>query len=143
MPLLATLLAAAPGARAADAIGRPPPRLGYSAGEVSVRRPGVPGWTPAQVNIPLAPGDELYTGNSGALELQVGAQAFVRAWGDTWLALVSREPDVLQLKVTSGHVSLDLRSVEPGRTVEVDAPRVDWKGNCGNLTSGIAPFAVD
>jgi 2-methylaconitate isomerase len=27
--------------------------------------------------------------------------------------------------------------------VEVDAPRVDWKGNCGNLTSGIAPFAVD
>jgi len=27
--------------------------------------------------------------------------------------------------------------------VEVDRPRVDWKGNCGNLTSGIAPFAVD
>jgi 2-methylaconitate isomerase len=27
--------------------------------------------------------------------------------------------------------------------VEVDEPRVDWKGNCGNLTSGIAPFAVD
>jgi 2-methylaconitate cis-trans-isomerase PrpF len=42
------------------------------------------------------------------------------------------------------------RSARPGvdvdytfGQVEVDRPRVDWKGNCGNLTSGIAPFAVD
>jgi 2-methylaconitate isomerase len=42
------------------------------------------------------------------------------------------------------------RSARPGvdvdytfGQVEVDQPRVDWNGNCGNLTSGIAPFAVD
>jgi hypothetical protein len=96
--------------------------VSYLAGEVSFWRPGAPDWTPAQLNIPLAPGDELYTGNAGNLELQVGTRAFVRAWGDTQLGLANQEPDFLQVKVTGGHVALDLRSLDPGRTVELDTP---------------------
>jgi hypothetical protein len=103
-------------------IGRTPPRLSYLEGEVSFWRPGAADWAPAQINTALAPGDETYTGNRGNLELQIGARAFVRAWGDTQLGLVNQEPDFLQLKVTAGHVSVDLRAVEPGRTVEVDTP---------------------
>ena len=113
--------------RAADsdeeAIARTPPRLSYADGEVSYFRPGAQDWAPAQVNTALAPGDELYTGNRGNLELQVGARAYVRAWGDSQLGLVNHEPDLLQIKVTAGHVALDLRSVDPGRTVEVDTPQ--------------------
>src|SRR5207253_5415994 len=105
-----------------SAIGRSPPRLSYVDGEVSFWRPGAADWAPAQINTALVPGDETYTGNRGNLELQVGARAFVRAWGDTQLGLVNQEPDFLQLKLTAGHVSLDLRSVEPGHTVEVDTP---------------------
>src|SRR5256885_1450007 len=105
------------------AIGNTPPRLSYAEGEVSYFRPGAPDWAPAQVNTALAPGDELYTGNRGNLELQVGARAFVRAWGDSQLGLVNHEPDFLQIKVTGGHVALDLRSVDPGRTVEIDTPQ--------------------
>ena len=93
---------------------RTPPRLSYAEGEVSFWRPGAQDWTPAQVNTPIAPGDELFTGRGGTLELQVGPRAFLRAWGDTQLGFVSQEPDVLQLRVTSGHVSLDIRQVEPG-----------------------------
>jgi len=103
-------------------IGRTPPRLSYVEGEVSFWRPGAADWAPAQINTALVPGDETYTGNRGNLELQIGARAFVRAWGDTQLGLVNQEPDFLQLKVTGGHVSVDLRAVEPGRTVEVDTP---------------------
>jgi hypothetical protein len=103
-------------------IASTPPRLSYVDGEVSFWRPGAADWAPAQINTALAPGDETYTGNRGNLELQIGARAFVRAWGDTQLGLVNQEPDFLQLKVTAGHVSLDLRAVEPGRTVEVDTP---------------------
>jgi hypothetical protein len=114
-------------ARAAEseegAIGATPPRLSYVDGEVSYFRPGAQDWAPAQVNTPLAPGDELYTGNRGNLELQVGARAFVRAWGDSQLGLVNQEPDFLQIKVTAGHVALDLRNVDPGRTVEIDTPQ--------------------
>src|SRR2546430_4050010 len=96
-PLLATLLAlvlllgASPSTRAAappsegpaQAIGRTPPRLSYTNGEVSFFRPGAQDWASAQANTPLAPGDELYTSTQGDLELQVGTRAFVRAWGDT------------------------------------------------------------
>src|SRR5256885_9205861 len=117
--------AGAPGASApsgADAIGATPPRLGYAQGPVSFWRPGASDWAPAQVNTPLVPGDELYTGHEGLLELQVGGRAYLRAWGDTQLGLANQEPDFLQLKVTTGHASLDLRSVDPGRTVEVNTP---------------------
>jgi hypothetical protein len=106
----------------AGAIGPTPPRLSYLDGEVSFWRPGADSWAPAQLNTPLVPGDELYTGNRGNLELQVGARAFVRAWGDTQLGLANQEPDFLQVKVTGGHLSLDLRGVDPGRTVELDTP---------------------
>jgi hypothetical protein len=125
--LVSQVVAGTRPARAAESdegsIGRTPPRLSYVDGEVSYFRPGAQDWAPAQVNTALAPGDELYTGNRGTLELQVGSRAFVRAWGDSQLGLVNHEPDFLQIKVTAGHVSLDLRAVEAGRTVELDTPQ--------------------
>src|SRR2546429_7867061 len=56
------------------------------------------------------------------LELQEAARAFVLVWGAPQLGLGNEEPNSLQLKVPAGHVSLDLRSVEPGHSVEVDTP---------------------
>src|SRR4029453_13286516 len=113
-------------ARAAESeegtIGATPPRLSYVDGEVSYFRPGAQDWAPAEVNTALAPGDELYTGNRGNLELQVGGRPCLRAWGHPQLGLVNQEPDFMQIKVTSGHVSLDLRTIEAGRTVELDTP---------------------
>src|SRR5262249_17768684 len=103
-------------------LGATPPRLSFADGDVSYFRPGAPDWGPAPGNTARSPGDELYTGNRGNLELQVGARAFVRAWGDSQLGLVNHEPDFLQIKVTAGHVSLDLRTVESGRTIELDTP---------------------
>ena len=104
------------------AIGQTPPRLSLTTGEVSFWRPGAQDWSQAQVNTPLAPGDLLYTGPQGNLEIQIGARAFVRGGPDTQLGLENHEPDFLQFKVTSGNASFDLRTVEPGRTVEVDTP---------------------
>ena len=99
-----------------------PPRLSYTNGDVSFWRPGGEDWAPAQVNTPLAPGDQLYTGNRGNLEVQIDSRSFVRAWGDSQLGLENHEPDFLQIKVAAGHVSLDLRALEGGRTVELDTP---------------------
>src|SRR5678815_1683666 len=111
---LSMLLTAAPAAKAAatappppgaestgESIGRTPPRLSYMNGDVSFWRPGAADWGPAQVNTPLAPGDELYTGGNGNIELQVGGRAFVRAWTDTQMGLVNQEPDFVQLKAVS------------------------------------------
>ncbi|HKW94221.1 MAG TPA: DUF6600 domain-containing protein, partial [Methylomirabilota bacterium] len=116
-------------ARAADppvpdpsAGDRTPPRLSFVDGQVSFWRPGAQDWAQAQLNTPLAPGDELATASPGNLEVQIGARAFVRAWANTQVGLANQEPDFLQFKVTAGTASFDLRSIEPWRTVEVDTP---------------------
>jgi hypothetical protein len=101
---------------------RTPPRLSFVDGQVSFWRPGAPEWVAAQVNTAIAPGDELSTGSPGNFEVQVGPRAYLRAWAGTVVGLVNHEPDFLQLKVTSGYASLDLRSLDPGRTVELDTP---------------------
>jgi hypothetical protein len=105
-----------------SAIGLTPPRLSFTNGEVSFWRPGAQDWSQAQVNTPLAPGDLLYTGSPGDLEAQIGSRAFVRGGPNTQLGLENHEPGFLQFKVTTGVASFDLRTVEPGRTVEVDTP---------------------
>ena len=105
-----------------DAAGRTPPRLSFVDGQVSFWRPGAQEWTQAQINTPLAPGDQVYTGSPGNLELQIGGRAFVRGWANTNLGLENHEPDFLQFKVTAGRAAFDLRTLEPGRTVEVDTP---------------------
>jgi hypothetical protein len=126
---LLLLLGAVPMARAqapepdpSDTLGLTPPRLAYGAGAVSFWRPGAEDWAPAQVNTPLAPGDELATDHDGSLEVQIGARAFARAWGDTQLGLVTQDPDHLQLKITAGHLALDVREAEPGHAVEISTP---------------------
>jgi hypothetical protein len=105
-----------------DAIGPTPPRLSFVDGPVSFLRPGDQDWTQAQVNMALSPGDQLYTGSPGNLEIQIGARAFVRGWANTRIGLENLEPDYLQIEVTAGQAVFDLRSLEPGRTVEVDTP---------------------
>ena len=100
-----------------------PARLSYTAGDVSFWRPGGDGLgaragqhaararRSALHRQPRQPRDP---GRSRAASCAPGATAS-SAWRTT-------NPDFLQLKVAAGHVSLDLRSLEPGRTVEVDTP---------------------
>ena len=58
----------------------------------------------------------------GIWSFQIGPRAFVRGGPNTQIGLENHEPDFLQFKVTAGYASFDLRTVEPGRTVEVDTP---------------------
>jgi hypothetical protein len=104
------------------AVGLTPPRLGFVDGQVSFWRPGAEDWSEAQVNTPLAPGDQLYTGRPGNLEIQIGARAFLRAGADTQIGLENQEPEFLQFRVTGGFASFDVRTLDPGSTVEVDTP---------------------
>jgi len=107
-----------------EALGfeRTPPRLSYLDGEISFFRPGASDWVPASLNTPLESGDELYASADSDLEVQIGPRAFMRAGEDTELGLTGLEPDYLQLRVTSGTVSLDLRAVEANQTFEINTP---------------------
>src|SRR5258705_1410378 len=102
--------------------GPTPPRLVFVDGDVSFWRPAADDWASAQVNTALAAGDSLYVGDGGNFELQSGPRAFVRGGANTELGLESLEPDYMQLKVTGGHVVLDLKQLARGQTLEVDTP---------------------
>jgi hypothetical protein len=126
--ILAMFLGAAGGASAQSTVetdsqfDATPPRLSYTEGSVSFWRPGGDDWAPAQVNTPLAAGDELYTGSDGNLEVQIGGRAFIRAWGDTQVGLTNQDPNFVQVRVSAGHLALDLRSLDGGDVVEIDTP---------------------
>ena len=120
--LLIVLSGVPAGADTPDAASITPPRLSYVDGPVSFWRPGAEQWIPAQLNIPLAPGDQLHTGHEGTVELQVGRRAFVRAWGDSDLGVMDQPDDSLHLKVAAGHVVADLRAVEPGGIIHIETP---------------------
>jgi hypothetical protein len=107
---------------AAEAPDVTPPRISYINGQVSFWRPGADDWTPAKVNTPLAPGDVLYAGPDGNVELQVGPRAFVRAAEGTQIGLDNQEQDFLQLRLTGGLAALDLREMPAGQTIELDTP---------------------
>ena len=99
-----------------------PARLSYLNGEVSFWRAGADDWAPATLNTPLAPGDILYAGPNGNVEIQVGPRAFVRAAYGTQIGLDNQEPEYTQFRVTGGQVALDLRGLPPNSTLEVDTP---------------------
>src|SRR6185295_2363133 len=73
--------------RADDYQGRTPPRLSLAEGQVSFWRAGASEWEDAQVNLPLSPGDFLYTGDSSRAEIQIGPRAFLRADSGTQIGL--------------------------------------------------------
>jgi hypothetical protein len=118
-PAAAPATQAATDAPAADVT---PVRISYLHGEVSFWRPGATEWAPARLNTPLAPGDILYTGEAGTVELQLAPRAFVRAAPGTNIGLDNQEPDFVQLRVTAGHAALDVRELPAGDTVELATP---------------------
>lgn len=86
-----------------------PPRLSLIEGEVTFLRQGADQWVNAQINTPLAPNDELYTGSAARLEFQIGPYAFLRAGQQTLINLEKHDQDVMEFGVASGRVVLDLR----------------------------------
>jgi len=134
---LATLLLAA-AAPAEEYAGRTPPRLSLLEGEVSVWSGGSDEWEAAEVNLPLAPGDFLYTGAGSRIEIQIGARAFVRADGDTQLGLLSQDGVAYRFDVGAGRATLDLRDLAAGARLEVETPH----GRLGVAQPGLYDIVV-
>ncbi len=103
--------------------GATPPRLSMIEGQVAHWRPGNEDWEEATLNLPMAPGDALAVGHSGKLELQLGSRTFLRAGADSELALETQEPNYIFFKATAGRISLDVRHLGAGETIEIGTPQ--------------------
>jgi hypothetical protein len=118
----ATARADGEGPAVTAAAGVTPPRLRLVDGEVSFWRPGAEDWAPAHVNTPLAAGDSLYASSGANAEIEIARQSFIRAGSEAEIGLEGLEPDFLQLKLTSGHLALDLPRLPEDHTIEIDTP---------------------
>jgi hypothetical protein len=140
--MLGAASAAGAGTDDADRIGLTPPRLSLVEGGVSFWRPGTSEWAPAELNTPLASGDQLVTSHAGSIEIQIAPQGFVRGWGDTQLVLTAREADHLRLGVGGGHVALDFRNLD-GQTVTIETPHAIYTLNsAGYYRTDVTPAAT-
>jgi hypothetical protein len=120
--VLGTIGVGSVGAADAPPADATPARISYLSGQVSFWRPGADGWTPAVLNTPLGPGDALYTGPDGTVEVQVGPRAFVRAAVNTQVGIDNQDTSYLQLRLTAGYAAVDLRGLPAGQAVEVGTP---------------------
>jgi len=100
-----------------------PLRLSYINGSVSFWRNGAEDWAEARINTPLVRGDALYAGHNSELELQADSRSFIRAADDAQITVIDKTEDYMQLKVVSGRISLDMRSLPAANySIELDTP---------------------
>ena len=124
-PILLLLGVLAPGLASAQLGGRTgtvtPPRLAAVDGQASFWRPGSTDWTLARVNTPLGTGDALLTGVDTSAEVQFAPASYLRLGAATYVELSDVALDQLQLKISDGEASIDLRDLGV-RVLEIDTP---------------------
>ncbi|MGH9822407.1 MAG: DUF6600 domain-containing protein [Blastocatellia bacterium] len=88
-----------------------PPRVARLAsldGEVSFQRAGDSDWVAAVRNLPLLPGDQVYTGSSSHAQIQLDRDSFIWLSPGTALTISDFSNDAAQFEVTSGSVTFQI-----------------------------------
>jgi hypothetical protein len=97
-------------------------RVANVAGELFIapqERPDA--WAPAALNYPVAGGDNLWVGNDGRAEIDVGGTQ-LRLAGDTNLHVSRLDDRQFALFVAQGRASVRVRVLEGGETARIDTP---------------------
>lgn len=121
----AAILVASP-VRAQDHDSDDPParaaRLSWIDGNVSFQPGGIEDWVPATLNRPLTTGDRLWTDVGGRAELVIGSAAF-RLGAKTNFTFLNLSDGAAQVQLSSGTLSVRVRSVAEGENIEIDTPQ--------------------
>ncbi len=96
-------------------------RLSHARGEVSYSPAGEREWFRGVVNRPVVAGDQLWTGQRGRAELQLGSAA-VRMHELTSLQVLNLNDQIAQFEVNQGGVQITVRRLYQGQTYEIATP---------------------
>jgi len=124
-PLRLLLLCAVIGVTLAPAAEPPAERIvrvSFVDGDASYQRGDADGWDALGMNTPMMTGDSIYTARGGRAEVSLGQGNFARFNDGTQVDLTSLTPSITQLGVSSGEMSLRVRSVPEGGACEIDTP---------------------
>jgi hypothetical protein len=111
-------------------------RLGYVSGDVSIQPSGVNDWGQAYPNLPLGPGDRIFTYDNGRVEIQVG-QSFVRVGPNTDITFVSDSPQAIVFGMAQGSAHIHEFGLWPDQSLQINSP----SGNASVTVTG--EFRVD
>jgi hypothetical protein len=94
-------------------------RISYMEGNVSFQHTSDVDWTAASINLPLQPGDRIYTGPQGRAEIQFDEGSVYRLAEGTDIQFLSLSEDLIQIRIMTGLSSL---TVSSGISFEMDTP---------------------
>jgi hypothetical protein len=96
-------------------------RLSYVSGTVSYQPAGLDDWGAAQMNLPLGPGDRIFTDSDGRAEVQIGYN-YIRIGPNTDVSIVEDDPNGISIGVAQGSVHVNSHGVIAGQPVYVNTP---------------------
>ena len=102
----------------------PPPqagRLSATIGQVSIEPAGTDDWAQAYPNLPMGPGDRIYTDFNGRAEIQIG-QNFLRIGPNTDITLTHVTPTRMDFAVGRGSVHVRAYGFWPGQMLYLQTP---------------------
>jgi len=117
------LTAAAAPLRAQEAVDPPGrvARIDVALGAVSLQPAGSDTWISDVLNRPLTTGDKLWADRESRVELHVGSAA-VRLGSETGMGLLNVDDRTVQLKLTTGTLSMRVPALGPNQIFEVATP---------------------
>jgi hypothetical protein len=119
---LVAVAAASPAALAQEDLPGRVGRVANLSGELFIAPEDRPdAWAPAALNYPVADGDNLWVGNDGRAEVDVGGTQ-LRLAGDSNLHVSRLDDRQFALFVAQGRVSIRVRVLEGGELARVDTP---------------------
>jgi hypothetical protein len=96
-------------------------RLSYVTGTVSIQQVGSDDWGQAVPNLPLGPGDRVFTDSNGRAEIQVG-QTFFRLGPNSDVSFVESIPSRITFAVAQGTVHVRCNGLWPDQAININTP---------------------
>jgi hypothetical protein len=120
----------------------PPPeagRISYISGNVSIQPVTSDEWGQAYPNLPVGPGDRIFTDSDGRAEIQVG-QTYVRIGPNSDVTLVDDSQFNINFGVAQGSIRLHSFGLWPRQLVDISTPNGNAEfGNAGDLRIDVLP----
>ena len=120
----------------------PPPEVGrisYISGNVSVQPANSDQWGQAYPNLPVGPGDRIFTDSDGRAEVQVG-QTYVRVGPNSDVTLVEDSSFSINFGVGQGSIRLHSFELWPRQLLDISTPNGNAEfGNSGDMRVDVLP----
>jgi hypothetical protein len=114
-------------------------RVSSITGTVSIQTAGSDDWGQAYPNLPIAPGDRIFTDQDGQVELQVG-QSYLRIGPNTDITLVNEDQSGITFGVAQGSVHLHSFGFWQGMSLDLSTPNGDAHlAQAGELRADVMP----